>query len=252
MSGKIYFVSDVHLGLPPTSNANKREHRFVAWLDRIKADAKAVFLLGDIFDYWFEYKLAVPRGFVRTLGKIAELTDSGIPVHFFIGNHDLWVTDYLPTEIGIILHTESYVVELSGKKFFLAHGDAVDFKDKGHQRLRRIFTNPFLRKMFAALHPRIGIGVAHRWSHQSRKQKAISEPFRGEDEGLYQFALKELQRQPIDYFIFGHRHIPVMTSIKHTASTLMILGEWITGGGAYAVFDGEHLCLYDSDTDEKL
>lgn len=243
MDKKIYFASDVHLGLPPKANARQREHRFVAWLDSIKYDAEAVFLLGDIFDFWFEYKLVVPRGFVRTLGKIAELTDSGIPVHFFIGNHDLWVADYLPAETGVQLHTGSYVVELHGQRFFLAHGDALDCNDTKHQRLRRMFTNPWLRIMFASLHPRLAVGFAQAWSQQSRKQKAVSVPFQGAAEGLYQFALRQTQQQPIDYFIFGHRHTPICVPLEGTGSTLTILGEWISGGDQYAVFDDHSLEL---------
>lgn len=238
---KIYFASDVHLGLQTATPAREREMRFVRWLETIRHDAEAIFLLGDIFDFWFEYKKVVPKGFVRTLGKIAEITDSGIPVHFFTGNHDLWTYNYLPDETGVILHTKPFETTLMGKRFFLAHGDGLDANDKGYKRLKAIFTNRFLQRCFAALHPRIGVGFGHRWSQHSRLSKGVAVDFRGEDEGLFCFAKQELQKQHFDYFVFGHRHTPIIMDITNS-SKLVILGEWINTY-QYGIFDGNTIEL---------
>ena len=238
MGKKYYFASDVHLGLPPRDRAVEREKRFVRWLDTIKSDAAGIFLAGDVFDFWFEYKKVVPRGFTRTLGKIAEITDSGIPVHFFAGNHDLWVSDYLQSEAGVNFHSESYETLLYGKKFFIAHGDTLDPSDKGYMLMHRIFVSPFLRKMYAALHPSIGVGFAHAWAHSRRKQNRPSGVFRGEEEGVYQFALRKLDTEPVDFFVFGHLHVPVRVKIK--SAVCFVLPDWIARSGGYLVFDGEN------------
>ena len=237
MGRKYYFASDVHLGLPPSDKALEREKRFVNWLDTIKTDAAEIFLVGDVFDFWFEYKRVVPRGFTRTLGKIAEIVDGGVPVHFFAGNHDLWVTDYLQSETGVIFHPESYQTVLCGKKFFIAHGDTLDSDDKGYMLLHKIFVNAFLRKMFSAIHPYIGVGVAHAWAHSRRKRNRTPDVFRGENEGLYKFALKKLDTDKPDFFVFGHRHTPVVVDIRN--SLCIILPDRIARPGGYLVFDGE-------------
>lgn len=235
---KIYFASDVHLGLEVHNiTAREREIRFVRWLDTIKHDAEAIILLGDIFDFWFEYKKVVPKGFSRTLGKIAEITDSGIPVHFFTGNHDMWAFDYLPKEIGVNLHKNIFKTELLGKRFFLAHGDGLDATDIGYKRLKAIFSNRVLQRCFAMLHPRIGVGIAHRWSKHSRLSKGLAVDFNGEDEGLYQFAKQTLEIEHFDYFVFGHRHTPVIMELSSN-SKFVILGEWISNC-QYGVFDGK-------------
>ena len=239
---KIYFASDVHLGLNTAFSMREREVRFVRWLDTVRHDAEAIFLLGDIFDFWFEYKKVVPKGFIRTLGKIAEITDNGIPVHFFTGNHDLWAFDYLPEEIGVILHTKPYETELMGKRFFLAHGDGLDVTDKGYTRLKKIFSNRFLQRCFAMIHPRIGMGFGHSWSQHSRLSKGVSVPFKGEKEGIYQFAKQKYESKHFDYFVFGHRHTPAIIDISDS-SKMIILGEWIENC-QYAVFDGEKVELF--------
>ncbi|WP_159518676.1 UDP-2,3-diacylglucosamine diphosphatase [Sunxiuqinia indica] len=235
---KIYFVSDIHLGAPALDNNREREQKFVAWLDDIKQDAAALFLLGDIFDYWFEYKKVVPRGFVRTLGKIAEIADSGIPVHFFTGNHDVWVFDYLPSELGVQIHRSEMRISFSGKKFFLAHGDGLDPYDKGYHFLKKLFTNRFLQWMYARIHPNLGIYLAHKWSKKSRLTKGMSVPFHGEDkEGLLHFAKSVLEDEEVDYFIFGHRHLLLDLPLEKK-SRYINLGDWITHY-SYGVFDGE-------------
>jgi UDP-2,3-diacylglucosamine hydrolase len=235
---KYYFASDVHLGLPPSDKAIEREKRFVRWLDSIKSNAEGIFLVGDVFDFWFEYKKVVPRGFVRTLGKIAEITDSGVPVHFFAGNHDLWVSDYLQSETGVNFHSESYETTLYEKKFFIAHGDTLDPSDKGYMFMHSIFTNPFLRKMYASLHPSIGVGFAHTWAHRRHKQNRPAGIFRGRDDSLYKFALKKLDTEKIDFFVFGHRHAPATIKIKRAICN--VLPDWIARPGGYMAFDGEN------------
>lgn len=236
--GKIYFISDIHLGAPALKNNREREKLFVAWLDDIKKDAAALFLMGDIFDYWFEYKTVVPRGFTRALGKIAELADSGIPVHFFTGNHDVWVFDYLPSELGVHVHREEMRVNFSGKKFFLAHGDGLDPYDKGYHLLKKLFTNRFLQWLFSWLHPNLGVSLAHAWSKKSRLTKGMFVPFQGEEkEGLYLFAKSTLEDEEVDYFIFGHRHL--LLDLPLGKNTRYInLGDWISHF-SYGVFDGE-------------
>lgn len=233
---KYYFAADVHLGLP-VNDAAARERRFVRWLDAVKYDATAVFLLGDIFDFWCEYKTVVPRGFVRTLGKLAELTDNGIPVHFFIGNHDLWLTDYLTQETGLILHLTPLETELAGRRFYLAHGDYLPLAGARQNLLRRMFTCQTLQRLFRAIHPRWGLAWAHYWSRHNRLSKELAKPFRGEQEKIVQLLRRHNPTQPIHHYIIGHRHTPVQYPLGNGAR-LTILGEWFTGD-RYAVFDGK-------------
>lgn len=243
---KIYFASDVHLGAPALNNNKEREKLFVKWLDQIKEDAEAIFLLGDIFDFWFEYKRAVPRGFTRLLGKLAELTDSGIPVHFFTGNHDLWVFDYLPQEVGVIVHRKEWITHLKGKKFFLAHGDGLGPHDTTYKLLKKIFTNKFLQWSFARIHPNFSIWLAHRWSAHSRLSdgKIEADKFRGEEkEWLVQFAKQELENNKYDFFVFGHRHCPCDITIGNTCRYINT-GDWITHF-TYASFDGDTMQLHN-------
>lgn len=218
------------------------ERKLCRWIDSVKDDAKAIYLLGDVFDYWFEYKNVVPRGFVRFMGKIAEITDSGVEVHFFVGNHDVWITDYLEKECGMIVHTEPLVCDLDGKKFFLAHGDGLGDKSKSFKIIRALFHNKFCRKMFAAIHPRWTVSFAHKWSNHSRITGNIID-YLGEDkEYLISFAKEHLKVAPhINYFIFGHRHILIDLKIA-PACRVVILGDWINYF-SYAVFDGENLSL---------
>ncbi|MFO7843249.1 MAG: UDP-2,3-diacylglucosamine diphosphatase [Bacteroidales bacterium] len=238
---KIYFASDVHLGLPDYNESLVREKRFVQWLDRIKHDAREIVLLGDIFDFWFEYKRAIPRGFTRFLGKLCELTDSGIPVHFFTGNHDMWIFDYLPEETGVILHKEPIVKEYSGKKFYLAHGDGLGPGDNSYKLLKRVFASRFSQWLFARFHPNIGIWIANTWSTHSRYSRE-TKPFEGEDkEWLILYSKKLLKSQDFDYMVYGHRHLPMDLKIKENTRYIN-LGDWITNF-TYAVFDGEKMEL---------
>lgn len=212
------------------------------WFDAVKHDAKEIYLMGDIFDYWFEYKNVVPRGFTRVLGKLSEMTDSGIPIYFFMGNHDIWLTDYLSTECGLIVERKPAVRELNGKVFFLAHGDGLGDESASFQFIRKIYHNKFLRVLYAAVHPRWTMAFARKWSNYSRVTGSIA-PFMGEDkEHLIRFAKEKLQVSPsINYFIFGHRHIMLDFPLKKEAHVI-ILGDWMTYF-SYAVFDGETMEL---------
>ncbi len=246
---KIYFASDVHLGAPVMTNNSEREKLFVKWLDTVQHDAKAIYLLGDIFDFWFEYKRVVPRGFTRFLGKIASITDAGIPVHFFTGNHDIWVFDYLPTELGVIVHRDIVKTQIAGKKFFIAHGDGLGAFDKGYKFLKKIFTNKFLQWCFARLHPNFGIWLATKWSGHSRLKNGMiaADEFRGDDkEWLVLYAKEELKKEHFDYFVFGHRHMPCNIDLGNN-SRYINTGDWVTNF-TYAVFDGEtmELCKFNN------
>ena len=239
LKGKIYFVSDVHLGAPAFKNNRERELLFARWLDSITDDVQELYLMGDIFDFWWEYKKVVPRGFTRILGRIANLTDRGIPVHFFTGNHDLWVFDYLPSELGVIVHKNEIIKEFGGKKFFLAHGDGLDAEDIGYIRLKKIFTNKKLQWWFSRLHPNFALHIAHKWSGSSRtaKLEKKEEEFNVNIDGMYKFAQEYLTKEPIDYFIFGHRHVMVNLPLNEKTN-FALLGDWITNF-SYGIFDGE-------------
>lgn len=239
---KIYFVSDVHLGAPALNNNREREILFAKWLDEIKDDVAELYLMGDIFDFWWEYKKVIPRGFSRIFGRIANLTDQGVPVHFFTGNHDLWAFDYFPEELGVILHKKEVVKEIYGKKFFLAHGDGLDSGDKGYIFLKKIFTNKTLQWLFSRLHPNFALTIAHNWSKSSRLAKNnIEDEFDVNKEGIYKFAENFLEHEFIDYFIFGHRH-RMSNAVIGQNSRFVLLGDWISTF-SYGVFDGEEFEL---------
>ncbi|MCD6355170.1 MAG: UDP-2,3-diacylglucosamine diphosphatase [Prolixibacteraceae bacterium] len=238
----IYFVSDVHLGAPALKNNKEREQLFAQWLDEIKTDAAALFLMGDIFDFWYEYKKVVPRGFTRVLGRIADIADRGIPVHFFTGNHDIWVFDYLPEELGVVLHRNEFITTLGGKKFYLAHGDGLDADDKGYRALKKIFTNKTLQWVFSRIHPNFALLLAHKWSSKSRLSKInYKEEFKVKNDGIYKFAENFLEKELVDYFIFGHRHQMAQVTMKKNIQ-FVLLGDWISHF-SYGVFDGEKFNL---------
>ena len=241
---KIYFASDFHLGTPDHSSSQERERRILRWLQMIEADAEAIFLVGDIFDFWFEYKTVVPKGAVRLLGKLAELHDKGIAIHFFTGNHDIWMFDYFPTEIGITVHTAPLQITLKGKHFFIAHGDGLGPGDYGYKRLRKIFTNRFCQWLFGWLHPDLGMRLANKSSSVSRTAQKEPEVFLGKDkEWLLLYSNRKLQQLPeTDFFIFGHRHLPLDILLDNDESRYINLGEWFSYN-TYAVFDGEQLSL---------
>ena len=240
---KIYFASDQHFGLPDAKSSKLREERFITWLDEVKTDAGAIFLLGDLFDFWFEYKTVVPKGFIRVLGKIAEIRDKGIPMYFFVGNHDLWMNGYFESELGIPVYHSPKEFEFGGKKFLIGHGDGLGPGDKGYKRMKKVFQHPVSKWFYRWLHPDIGVRLAQ---YLSTKNKLISGDedikFLGEDnEWLVQYAKRKLEQRHFDYFLFGHRHLPMEIKVGEN-SKYINTGDWITHF-TYAVFDGEDLHL---------
>ncbi|MDT7831254.1 UDP-2,3-diacylglucosamine diphosphatase [Flavobacteriaceae bacterium S356] len=226
---KVYFASDHHLGAPTPEASLPREQKFVAWLDLIKKDAEALFILGDLFDFWFEYKTVVPKGFVRVLGKLAEIRDSGIPIYFFVGNHDLWMRDYFEKELDIPVYHKPQEFTINEKTFLIGHGDGLGPGDKGYKRMKKVFTFPLFQWMFRWLHPDIGMKLGH---YFSVKNKMISgdedAQFLGEDnEWLVQYCKRKLTEKHYDYFVFGHRHLPLEIDLG-TNAMYINLGDWIT------------------------
>jgi UDP-2,3-diacylglucosamine hydrolase len=241
----IHFLSDAHLGSRALKHGRTQERRLVRFLDSIKEKAGAVYLLGDMFDFWYEYKLVVPKGYTRFLGKVSELTDLGVEVHFFTGNHDIWAYDYLERECGCIIHRQPITVELADKLFFLAHGDGLGDPNRTFKFLRWLFHNRPAQVCFSALHPRWGIDLGLRWAEKSRLKHEAEEPptYLGEDrEHLVLFAKDYLREHPdVNYFIFGHRHIELDLFLSKEARVI-ILGDWISQF-TYAVFDGQTIQL---------
>lgn len=240
---KIYFSSDNHLGAPTMAESKPREEKFVNWLNEVKEDAAVIFLLGDLFDFWFEYKHVVPKGFVRVLGKLAEIRDSDIPIHFFVGNHDLWMDDYFEKELNIPVYHKPKEFTFNQKTFLIGHGDGLGPGDKGYKRMKKVFTNPFSKWLYRWLHPDIGMPLA---KHLSVKNKLISgeddAKFLGEEnEWLAQYAKRKLEQKHYDYFVFGHRHLPMEIELVEN-STYFNLGDWINHY-TYGVFDGENFKL---------
>ncbi|WP_053976722.1 UDP-2,3-diacylglucosamine diphosphatase [Mangrovimonas xylaniphaga] len=239
----IYFASDNHLGAPTQEASRPREQKFVAWLDEIKQDAAAIFLIGDLFDFWFEYKTVVPKGFTRTLGKLAEISDSGIPIYFFVGNHDLWMDGYFEEELNIQVYHEPQEFTFNDTTFFIGHGDGLGPGDKGYKRMKKVFTNPFSKWLFRWLHPDLGVKLAQ---YLSVKNKLISgdedAAFLGEDkEWLVQYSRRKLEDKHRDYFVFGHRHLPMEIDLGNNAKYIN-LGDWINYY-TYGVFDGKEMHL---------
>lgn len=239
----IYFLSDFHLGAPDYQTSLEREKRIVAFLDSIKEQTSHLFILGDLFDFWYEYKKVVPKGFVRILGKLAELADQGIQIDFFVGNHDMWMNGYFERELGINVFHEPREYQLGGKKFLVGHGDGLGPGDHRYKFIKKVFRNRFSQRVFGALHPGTGIGLADYFSRKSRAATGrTDEQFLGEDkEWLIIFCREMLQKEHFDYFIFGHRHFPIDFKLSET-SRYINLGDWIKYN-SYAVFDGQHVEL---------
>ncbi len=243
--GKVYFLSDAHLGSRAIEHGRTQERRLVNFLESIRHDASAIYLIGDMFDFWYEFKLVVPKGYTRFLGKLSELTDSGIEIHYFTGNHDIWCGDYLEKECGLILHRKAITTEILGKEFYLAHGDGLGDPDKSFKLLRKMFHNRTLQVLFSALHPRWSMELGLSWAKKSRMKRVDGkEPdYMGEDkEFLVLFTKEYLKSHPtINYFIYGHRHIMLDLMLSST-SRVTIIGDWINYF-SYAVFDGQNLLL---------
>jgi UDP-2,3-diacylglucosamine hydrolase len=250
-AGKIYFISDVHLGLYPEEKSLEREKNLVNWLDSIKEDIKELYLVGDIFDFWHEYKHVVPRGYSRFIGKLAELNDKGVKIYFFSGNHDVWSYGYFKTEFGAEIYHEPLIKEINGFKFFIAHGDGLGPGDFGYKLLNRCFRSKTLQWMFSRLHPNFALWLGRTWSKSSRYSKGIvAEPFAGEDKEIQiVFAKAALKKEHFDFFIFGHRHIPYDIKLG-SKSRILNLGDWIIRN-TYAVFDGKELILKSYQRDDN-
>lgn len=241
---KIYFASDFHLGVPDFQSSLKREKLICQWLDEIKHDAERIFLVGDVFDFWFEHKYTVPKGFVRLLGKLAELSDAQIPIEILVGNHDMWMKDYLEKELNIIIHHKQPVIrEFYGKTFMIGHGDGLGPGDYKYKFIKKVFRNPLCQWAFARLHPNLSFGIAHYFSKKSRIATGnYDEKFLGkEKEWLYIYCQQTLMQQHIDYFIFGHRHLPLHITLNNQ-SKYINLGDWIKYH-TFAAFDGNNVSL---------
>ena len=250
---KIYFLSDFHLGAPDAASSLQREKQVVRFLDEIKKDAAEIFLVGDMFDFWYEYRKVVPKGFTRLLGKLAELSDAGIPMHFFVGNHDMWMKDYFLKELNIPIYFEPKEFERNDKKFLIGHGDGLGPGDKGYKFLKKIFRNPFCQWLFGILPPYFGMGLADYFSRRSRAQTGASEEiFLGEDkEWLIIYSKDVLKKKNFDFFVFGHRHLAIDYRLSES-SRYINLGDWIHYY-TYAVFDGNNLQLRSFlNKDEKI
>jgi UDP-2,3-diacylglucosamine hydrolase len=240
---KIYFLSDFHLGAPNQVESRKREDRLVHFLNESKKDAAAFFIVGDIFDFWFEYKTVVPKGFVRILGCLAQISDAGIPIHIFTGNHDLWMKDYLANELNAKVYFEPQIFQLGSKQFYIGHGDGLGPGDYGYKRLKKIFTNPICKWLFRWIHPDAGIRLANYFSAKSRaKTGTADEVFLGEDkEWLIVYSKEKAQHLNVDYFVFGHRHFAIDFAINERTRYIN-LGDWIKLY-SYGVFDGQNMQL---------
>ena len=240
---RVYFASDFHLGAPDAATSRERERRIVRWLDEAAQDAAAIYLLGDVFDFWFEYKHAIPRGFSRLQGKLAELTDIGLPITLFTGNHDMWMFGYFTQEMGIPVLRNPVSQRIGNQYFNIGHGDGLGPGDFAYKHvLRPMFNSPVTQWLFARLHPNLGIGLASRWSRHSRLQNGAADAkYFGEDEWLLQYCRELEKHQHHDYYVFGHRHLPLDVAVAPD-SRYINLGEWVNYC-SYGVYDGNELVL---------
>jgi len=248
---KVYFASDFHLGVDAFRSSRERERQLVRWLDQIKNDATAIYLVGDLF-FWFEYKRAVPKGYIRFLGKLAELRDRGIPICFFTGNHDMWMFHYFEEELDIPIFREAVVHKIAGKTFFIGHGDGKGPNDFGYKILKKIFASPVSQWLFARLHPNFGIWLANTWVLKSKGKEPTPPIFKGMDrEHLFQYATKKSKIIAADYFVFGHRHLPINCLLPNGKSRYINLGDWLFHN-SYAVFDGKEMKIefFESELEE--
>lgn len=248
---RYYFASDFHLGVDARLTSKEREKQMVRWLDQVQEDAAAIYIVGDLFDFWFEYRTVVPKGYTRILGKLASVRDQDIPVYFFTGNHDMWIFKYFEEELGIPTYREPIVQMIEGKKFFIGHGDGLGPGDHGYKFIKKVFANKFCQWLFERIHPNAGIGLANFWSGKSRALNPEPPKFLGEEnEWLVTFSNEELAKQEVDFFIFGHRHIPIDFTLNNDRSRYINLGEWLTFN-SYAIFDGEDVQLQFFENENK-
>lgn len=241
---KIYFASDFHLGIDARLSSADRERQIVRWLDMVAADAETIYLVGDLFDFWFEYRSVVPKGYLRLFGKLAELVDGGLPIQIFTGNHDMWLGSYIKDELGIQVIREPIIVTHHGKQFMIGHGDGLGPGDYGYKFIKKVFANPLCQWCYARIHPNAAFGLANFWSSQSRKGAIKNDKWLGkENEWLVQYAEEKVRSEAIDYFIFGHRHLPIFCTLQNSKSIYLNLGDWLDFN-SYASFDGEALKLH--------
>jgi UDP-2,3-diacylglucosamine hydrolase len=240
---KIYFASDFHLGVPDHASSIEREKRIVRWLSQVATDAQAIYLLGDIFDFWFEYGMAIPKGFIRLQGKLAELRDAGVPIYFFTGNHDMWMFDYFEKELGIIIYRESQLLQINDHKLLIGHGDGLGPGDHTYKLLKKFFNSTICQWLFARIHPNLGIRIANYWSRQSRiSNTRMEEKFKGEENEYLLTYCKDLEKNVHhDYYIFGHRHLPLDLKVGEN-SRYINLGEWVHFN-TYAEYNGKDVSL---------
>ena len=235
---KIYFASDFHLGIPDEVSSRKREERIITWMDKIFPHTQELYLLGDVFDFWFEYATVVPRGYIRLMAKIAQFTDAGIPVHFFTGNHDMWTFDYLEKELGVKIYRNPIEAEYNGKQFLIGHGDGLGPGDHGYKFIKKVFASRLCQWLFARLHPNLGVGVANYFSRKSRVATGTTEDqyLGDENEWLVLYSKEVLAKKHYDYLIFGHRHLPLKKEVRPNIVYLNT-GDWIRYD-SYVEFDG--------------
>ncbi|MBX2815379.1 MAG: UDP-2,3-diacylglucosamine diphosphatase [Saprospiraceae bacterium] len=251
---RAYFASDFHLGADGVVTSRERELQICRWLDQIAGDVTHLFLVGDIFDFWYEYRSVVPRGHTRILGTLARLADDGVELHLFTGNHDLWMKGYLVDELGAKLHSQPYRLQLADKQFEIGHGDGLGPGDHGYKRLKRLFSSPIAQWMFSRLHPNLAFAMARFWSKKSRLNAPYKDRFTGkEGEWLVQYCEDSLSQRHTDYFVFGHRHIPIHCPLSAEDSTYINLGDWLRYN-SYALFDGLELSIrfFESQHEEVL
>ena len=241
--GNLYFASDFHLGVPNAEQSLMRERKLVSWLESIAPLADEIFLVGDVFDFWFEYKYVVPKGYTRLFGCLAKIADSGIKLHFFKGNHDMWMFGYFESEFGAVIHSDEYIFERNGKKFYVHHGDGLGKGDENYKFLKKIFRSEICQRTFAFLHPSVGIGLANYFSSRSRlaQLKFENEDINISKEWLVQYCNEMLQSNHFDYMIFGHRHLALDIPVGQN-SRYVNLGDWFKFF-SYAMFDGNDLSL---------
>jgi UDP-2,3-diacylglucosamine hydrolase len=247
---KTYFASDFHLGVDARLSSAQRERQIVRWLDMAARDAAAIYLVGDVFDFWFEYRVVTPKGFVRLFGKLAELRDAGIPIYFFTGNHDMWMFRYFEEEFDIPIHRGPILREIDGKRLFIGHGDGLGPNDYGYKFIKKIFANPLAQWLFARLHPNFGFRLAHYWSGKSRGANPAEKHFLGpKKEWLIAYCQRKLQTVQADYFIFGHRHLPIDYTLNNRKSRYINLGDWLHHN-SYAVLEEGELFLRFFENDQ--
>ena len=242
MTKKIFFASDFHLGMGTPEESRMREQRILRWLDEIEPEAEALYLLGDLFDYWFEYKQVVPKGYVRFLGKLAQMVDKGIPVHIFSGNHDVWMFDYLEQELGATVHHKPLTITLKDKLFLLGHGDGLGPGDHGYKFIKKIFRSPINQWLFARIHPNLALWLMKHFSKTSRESQEDEGFLGAEKEWLVQYAERKIKEESYDYLLFGHRHLPIDYLLSNKKSRYLNCGDWIHHN-TFLVFDGESLDL---------